>query len=238
MWLKEQSSTSSNRHNSKSERDINVQHLSPGEVPKKGNKKQINQPIRTVFFYNIDYNASQDEFRTYAEQFGEIYNLFGTKLQTKGNAFVTYYNINSAIKAVDKTQDIDFRQRKISSNYSYHSPFPIPFIRAQPESNYSLDKQTCLAIMREYGEVRSIERSGNTGYDIDFCDFRVSEEVAKKSFIYIPNTEVKLQVKLVKESPPRSSQNSQQSTNVHPTNQVQTSSKETNHEQFRVLFDS
>lgn len=81
--------------------------------------QERNDPIHTVFFHNIDYDTKKDEFIAYASQFGEISSVF-TKFE-KGIAFITYFDIRSAEKAV-KSEYGKMNGREVQTSFAYRPP--------------------------------------------------------------------------------------------------------------------
>ena len=151
-------------------------------------KTQINDPLHTVFFYNIPYTTTVDEIRQFALQYGEIMNLH-PNISGKGQAFATYYDIRDAERAVADVQDKDFNGRRISSNFAFRPPNLGK--RDQPTSanvlvkpvNYlvSLSEKDVSDALKPYGEIRSISlKEGNT-YLVRFFNIRDAKACAQQS---------------------------------------------------------
>lgn len=147
-------------------------------------KTKINNPLHTVFFYNIPYNVPTEEIRSFANQYGEIMNLHSV-IESKGQAFATYYDIRNAEKAVADVQDKEFAGRKISSNFAFRPPnlgkkdqMPTSanvLVRATDGSRLSQSEVS--AALKDFGEIRAINQKDNNVL-VRFFDIRSAKDAA------------------------------------------------------------
>lgn len=75
-----------------------------------------------IFVKNLPYNLSVDEFMSIYSKFGEIATKFTNKISTRGFAFVTYYDIRSAINAVEQMKDQKIYNRQPVTTFSFNPP--------------------------------------------------------------------------------------------------------------------
>ena len=75
-----------------------------------------------IFVKNLPYNLSVDEFMSIYSKFGEIATKFTNKISTRGFAFVTYYDIRSAINAVEQMKDQKVYNRQPVTTFSFNPP--------------------------------------------------------------------------------------------------------------------
>ena len=150
-------------------------------------KTQINNPLHTVFFYNIPYNVSNEEFRNFALQYGEIMNLHPNL--SKGQAFATYYDIRNAEKAVHDVQDKEFNGRRISSNFAFRPPNLGK--KDQPTSanvlvkpvNYlaSITEQDVSDALKSFGEIRTINKKEENSFLVKFFNIKDAKACAAQT---------------------------------------------------------
>lgn len=74
-------------------------------------------PVHTVFFFSIPYKIDQAEFKKFVEKFGEVQNIY--EKCENGNYFVTYYDLRSAIAAVEQDRNETLNDRVVRMNYAY-----------------------------------------------------------------------------------------------------------------------
>ena len=150
-------------------------------------KTQINNPLHTVFFYNIPYNVSNEEFRNFALQYGEIMNLHPNL--SKGQAFATYYDIRNAEKAVHDVQDKEFNGRRISSNFAFRPPNLGK--KDQPTSanvlvkpvNYlaAITEQDVSDALKSFGEIRTINKKEENSFLVKFFNIKDAKACAAQT---------------------------------------------------------
>lgn len=75
-----------------------------------------------IYVKNLPYSLSVDEFMSIFSKFGEIATTFTNKISTRGFAFVTYYDIRSAINAVEKMKDQKVHNRQPVTTFSFNPP--------------------------------------------------------------------------------------------------------------------
>lgn len=75
-----------------------------------------------IYVKSLPYTLSVNEFMPIFSQFGEIATTFTNKISTRGFAFVTYYDIRSAINAVDQMKDQKIHDRQPVVTFSFNPP--------------------------------------------------------------------------------------------------------------------
>ena len=144
-------------------------------IPAK-NKK----PIHTAFFSNIPFNIPIDTFNQFVRQFGEIANMYSL-IDKKGFAFVTYYDIRNAEKAVEQGDEKVLNGRVIRTNYANKSSFPHRDPRAtcacillrcdKLPSNIQLND--VFNAMKEFGEIQQAIPGDQPGqFIVKYYDIR------------------------------------------------------------------
>jgi RNA recognition motif-containing protein len=90
--------------------------------PNPAPRQRAQGPIHTAFFSNILFSTSLEEFTTFAGEYGEIANVYSL-ISTKGFAFVTYYDLRAAQKAVEQAYDRPIGGRPVRTNYAVKSSY-------------------------------------------------------------------------------------------------------------------
>lgn len=124
-------------------------------------KNQNKRPIHTVFYFNIPYDVTNDEFREFASKFGEITNVY--PIFDKGIAFVTYNDLRDAQRAV-LSSDVYLHNRKVKRDFASKPP---DHARKNPcdtcstvlvtslEDVSKIKADDVIGKMREFGEIRN-----------------------------------------------------------------------------------
>lgn len=148
-------------------------------IPAK-NKK----PIHTAFFSNIPFNYPIESFKQFVSQYGEIVNMYSL-IDKKGIAFVTYYDIRNAEKAVEQANDKLLNGRNIRTNYANKSFFPHRDPRATCASIIircdkmptNIQLQDVFNSMKEYGEIQQALPGEQPGqFIIRYYDIRDAQK--------------------------------------------------------------
>ncbi|KAH0792075.1 putative RNA-binding protein [Histomonas meleagridis] len=152
----------------------------PPNPPNQSGHQKV--PIHTAFFSNIQYNVPLETFKEFAQKYGEIANIYSL-IDKKGIAFVTYYNIKSAKKAVEEADNQLLMGRPVKTNFGKKS--------SNPKSN---PRQTCSALlvrtavgskltlqkiqmeMSKFGEIYATNVIEPTLFYIKFCDIRDAQK--------------------------------------------------------------
>lgn len=150
-------------------------------------RQERNDPIHTVFFHNIYYNTSLEDFKNYAAQFGEISNVF-TKF-AKGIAFVTYYDIRSAEKAV-KSEYGKINGREVKTSFAYRPPAhskrdpceSCSTVQVKIESDISkVNLEDVQDELQKFGEIREAKNCDDSKeFIIKFFDLRSAKQAVQK----------------------------------------------------------
>lgn len=90
----------------------------PPEVHKSCQPKA---PIHTIFLRNLPYDLSDEELSALCFEFGQISHLFSIA-NTRGIAFVTYYDIREAKNACEGLEGREVHEREIHASYAYAAP--------------------------------------------------------------------------------------------------------------------
>ncbi|OHT14415.1 hypothetical protein TRFO_15193 [Tritrichomonas foetus] len=147
------------------------------------------KPSNAIFVKNLPYNLTTDEFLTTFSQFGEIASFFPNHIREKGIAFVTYYNILSAIEAVDKMKNIKIHDRFPTTAFSFKPP---NYSRVDPKMTSTIvlvqPNQPCSNIltsdqigqeMSKFGQIHQIKEIGPNQITVQFCDMRVARHASE-----------------------------------------------------------
>ncbi|KAK8833676.1 hypothetical protein M9Y10_017813 [Tritrichomonas musculus] len=109
------------------QQNMNRQYQQPNTQNKTGQQQPTpsrnRKPIHTAFFSNIPYNYPEDKFQDFVKSFGEVSYMYSL-IKKQGIAFVTYYDIRNAQKAVEKANETYLNSRQVKTNYANKSHFP------------------------------------------------------------------------------------------------------------------
>lgn len=138
------------------------------------------KPIHTAFFSNIPYNIPFETFNQFVRQFGEIANMYSL-IEKKGYAFVTYYDIRNAEKAVEEGDKKLLNGRDIRTNYANKSFFPHRDPRATcacillrcDKSPSNIQLSDVFNAMKEFGEIQQATPGDQPGtFIVKYYDIR------------------------------------------------------------------
>lgn len=159
---KDRRSHGSHRKN-RSQDDYRDRKRSRSKDRDKHNDKNPNsRPVHTVFYCNIAFDCSNEEFREFASKFGEISDIY-SKISDKGIAFVTYNDLRDAQKAVF-TADVSLHDRKVKRAFAYKPPEHSgknpcdtcsTVLVTSLEDVSKIKADDVIGKMREFGEIRS-----------------------------------------------------------------------------------
>jgi len=153
------------------------------------NRNKINDPLHTVFFYNIPFNLPKEEFISFASQYGEIYNQYLT-IDKKGTAFITYFDIRNSERAVGDAQGKELGGRNIGTNFAFtppktskrdpYSTCATVIVKGSPQ--VPIKENDISDALRVYGEIRSIEAySFPYQWKVKFFDIRTAKLASENS---------------------------------------------------------
>ena len=187
----------------------------PGNMINNNNNppQRNRKPIHTAFFSNVPFNFPADKFQEFVMSFGEVSNMYSI-IPTKGIAFVTYYDIRDAQKAVEQANDQILGGRPVRTNYANKSHFA----HQDPKNTCStllvtslanpskLTSNEVIAKMREFGELSSANmvRSHPGQFVVKFYNLKHAHEAMNKCgpTTQIGNEPVTLEYKLEDEDNP------------------------------------
>ena len=164
-------------------------------IPEENNQ----EPCHTVFFFNIVFNISSDEFKKFAEKYGEVKTIYEKK--EKGFFFVTYYDIRSAEKAMKEAPSEQLDGRPVRTNYAYKAENPkkdplcatILITFPSPVDNVSEDDVR--NAIEPFGEIRQIRKEDNN-FVVKFYDLRCASAAAEHAEpVLIAGHECKIELK-------------------------------------------
>lgn len=98
-------------------RPVHYQEYYPPPSQPATQQPRAQVPIHTAFFSNIEYTTPQQEFDRFARQFGDIAHTYSL-IEKKGMAFVTYYDIRDAERAVADAKDKMLGGRQVKTNFA------------------------------------------------------------------------------------------------------------------------
>ncbi|KAH0787609.1 protein MEI2-like 2 [Histomonas meleagridis] len=136
-----------------------------------------------IFIKNLPYNLKLDEFKQIYMPYGEIYSMSTNLIEKKGIAFITYYDIRSAINAVQSLQNLTLHGRTPVTSFSYKPPeysgidprqtsLEIMLTPITPTAT-KLSKDRIKTEMEKYGPIYQITELPQQNYFIiQYCDMR------------------------------------------------------------------
>lgn len=151
------------------------------------NRNKRNDPIHTVFFYNIPYTLPREDFISFAQQYGEISNQYLT-IDKKGVAFITYFDIRNSERAVADAEGKELAGRAIGTNFAYTPPktsrrdqfATCATIRVQTTKPIVVKESDLAEALRAFGEIRIIE-SNPPGWIVKFYNIRDAKRATEFS---------------------------------------------------------
>jgi RNA recognition motif-containing protein len=141
--------------------------------------------IHSAFFSNLPFTTTIEEFTTFASQYGEIANVYSL-IPRKGIAFVTYFDLRHAQRAVAEANEQLLGGRPVRTNYAHKSAFANRDPRKTcsavlvqsltiPSRLRLIDLQASFAQFGELREVNQLTSPGN--FCVKFYDFRPAQRV-------------------------------------------------------------
>lgn len=131
-----------------------------------------------------------EEFTGVFQEFGQICTAITNHIHDRGIAFVTYFDIRSALRAVDKMQTFETRGRKPVTGFAYHSPdasglnprdltlsIVITPVQPTPRPHPDVVRQA----VAKYGEVQTVSEQVPGQFAIDFFDLRAARAAVAES---------------------------------------------------------
>ncbi|OHS93383.1 hypothetical protein TRFO_40307 [Tritrichomonas foetus] len=162
------------------------------------------KPIHTAFFSNIPFTLPIEKFTEFAQQYGEIANMYSL-IQKRGLAFVTYYDIRNSQKAVEQANGQRLGNRVIKTNYADKSTVPhrdprttcsCLYIRFNQSSKVTIhDVINC---MKDYGAIHSTVPVNDqpNSFVVKFCDIRNAQKVMDSGSVTIKNEVANIEFQL------------------------------------------
>ncbi|KAH0785515.1 polyadenylate-binding protein, cytoplasmic and nuclear [Histomonas meleagridis] len=147
------------------------------------------EPIHTVFFFNIPYNVTYDEFSQYASKYGEISNIYS--IFERGMAFVTYYDIRDAINAVKNPYE-KIHDRIIKTSFAFKPPAHSkrdPHSACSTVHVKSLESISNVLIddvkesIAQFGEIRDSTVRGTGDFVVKFYNLKSAKAAVEKGSI-------------------------------------------------------
>jgi hypothetical protein len=143
--------------------------------------------VHTAFFSNILFTIPLEEFSAFARGYGEIARL-NSLIPTKGFAFVTYFDIRDAQKAVEQANNRLLHGRAVRTRYAVQPPY------AERDPKTSCSSVLVRPVMRMaqiaavdiyrtmavYGEIRAVNQLEFPGhFVVKFFDIRAAERACQ-----------------------------------------------------------
>lgn len=139
-----------------------------------------------LFIKNLPYDLTPDEFNSIFSQFGEIATTFINTISKRGIAFVTYYDIRNAIKAVEGLKDFTAHGRKPQVNYSYKPPSysgldpreTCPRILLTPaHPAHRVSEDAVRQSLSKFGDINRVTETNQNQIYVEYFDFRSTKKV-------------------------------------------------------------
>jgi RNA recognition motif-containing protein len=116
--------------------------------------------VHTVFLFNLWFELPVDELRAFVESFGEVSSI--SPRLSRGMAFVTYFDIRDAQRAVAGAYGKSLAGRMVKASFAFRPPVysgrdPTEFcstvvVRAR---EHGLEIADVAAFMQQFGEIRA-----------------------------------------------------------------------------------
>jgi RNA recognition motif-containing protein len=129
---------------------------------------------------------SPDECRQIYQEFGEIRASVTNHIHDRGLAFITYYDMRSAMKAVEQMQNYQNRGRNPVTGYAYHVPdatgldardLALTVLLRPAQEGARLSPEAVKLALSAYGDVSSVTEAQTGGWIVDFFDSRAVQKV-------------------------------------------------------------
>ena len=183
-------------YNNWDRRDKRGHYHDPKQLLPKPRYKNPPKESCVLFLKHIP-NLSKEEVDSFFSKYGEIAN-FTIQRKKPDAAFLTYYDIRSAIKCKDEVSKQKIKGKSIEIDYSYrppvysgHSPVEtcsrVLLKKTSSESIPTPSEEEFRNLLKEYGEISNFESIDNGAY-ITFFDFRASRKMVAASPILIGNS--------------------------------------------------
>jgi hypothetical protein len=147
-------------------------------------------PSTTLYIRNLPYDLPPDEFRSIYAEFGEIQAVVTNQLFDRGLAFVTYFDLRSAARAVGQMQHFQTRGRSPVTGYAYQVPaasglgpadLALTVLLATSAENLPVVPDSVTAAMGHFGEVSRVTKVANGCWLVDFFDSRAVKRAVAQS---------------------------------------------------------
>lgn len=133
-------------------------------------------PVHTVFFFSIPFKIDQNVFQKFVEKFGDVQNIY--EKREKGNYFVTYYDLRSAIAAVEQDRKETLNNRLVRMNYAYKAKrqrkdplCATVSIQLQP-SSADVSEDEVRSVFSAFGDILQIRKESDKIYVVKYYDLR------------------------------------------------------------------
>ncbi|ELP84885.1 RNA-binding protein, putative [Entamoeba invadens IP1] len=154
-------------------------------------KDEKERPSRTLFAHNISYNVPETEIKELFSKYGELKKVF-SKIDDRGIAFITYYDIRAAEKAHNDLDNLKLNGRTIKVHYSLPKGNEInqPEVIENHANLYVMFKSCTVRPSRgeafeffsQFGEVTEVRDSSDpTVKFVEYYDSRHSARALKES---------------------------------------------------------
>ena len=151
------------------------------------------KPCNCLSIRNIPYQLPVEEFLALFGQYGEIMSSVTNHIADKGIAFVTYYDIRSAMRAVEGMKNYWFERfnRSPVTTFSYKPPdysridLKTTCLKVRLVATQQMERASLASVqnemIRNYGEVASQRELEPGQFEVEFFDVRAVKKLLDDS---------------------------------------------------------
>lgn len=146
------------------------------------------KPSNSIYIKNIPYDLTNEEFLNIYSKFGEIASSTN-RIKGRGMAFITYYNIHSAIDAIEQMKSVKVHDRIPTTTFAFKAPpysgidpkMTSTIVEVQPiqPASQVLTQDQVSQVLSNFGQIYQINEVGPNHITVQFCDMRDAKKAAE-----------------------------------------------------------
>lgn len=158
------------------------------------NNLNISTPIHTVFLRNLNFDITKEELESIASEFGEVAAVY-SRASKRGIAFITFYDLRDAQKAVNQLENRNVHGRELHTSYAYSPPdhakrdlsqncstITVTVPITEEDENIDIKLNQIEAEFSQFGEIRLAENGKNNNqFIIRYYDLRGARKAVENS---------------------------------------------------------
>jgi RNA recognition motif-containing protein len=157
--------------------------------------------VHTVFLFNLWFDLPIEELRAFVQSFGEVSSV--SPRLSRGMAFVTYFDIRDAQRAVAEAYGKSLAGRMVKASYAFRPPVysgrdPTEFcstivVRAK---EHGLEIADVAAFMQQFGEIRASGPGSQADeFVVSFFNLKAARAALDRKTAEIKNITVNFELK-------------------------------------------